>query len=150
MTLCRLLLLSILVSSATPIFAGSVQVDQTGPETFTVTFEKTTRPGGIEGAMKGAKRYAAALCTAAKYEWYRVLDRHARQSKFSLLPTAGHTAGVEVRFLDSPGEDGEALKCTGTKKDLRKMKKWLRALDYGRPEPSPSSSSATSEGSMNE
>ncbi|MEM8934006.1 MAG: hypothetical protein AAGE94_22635 [Acidobacteriota bacterium] len=126
-----------MLALTSPAIAGTVlRVDPTGPASFTVEYEKSTRIGGIDKAMEEAEQYARALCESAGFAWYRVLDRAAVKSKFSLLPTRGDVAAVEVEFLDEDGEDEKAKPCTGSrKKDLRKMAKWLKALDYERPAP---------------
>ena len=143
-----LMILIAMLAITSTASAGMVEVDQTGPETFVVSFEKLTRPGGIEGAMNGAKRMAAALCHAAGYEWLRILDRDASKARVSLLPTKGHTAAVEVLFLDDPNAEVEQatqkpVRCTATKKDRKKMEKWLRTLDFKRPEPDAAASETT-------
>lgn len=117
-------------------YAGTIlQVDQTGEKTFTIEYEKSTRIGGIEKAMEGAEEFASALCESAEFSFYRVLDRAAVKSKFSLLPTRGDSAIVEVELLDVASEDGKSRACTGNrKKDLRKAARWLKTLRYERPE----------------
>ena len=134
-TIRRLVFLLVATGLAAPGFAGTiVQVDKTGEASFTVEYEKSTRIGGIEKAMEGAERFAGALCEAAGFSFYRVLDRQAVKSTFSPLPTRGDSAVVEVEMLDAAPEDAMASPCEKSrKKDLRKAKRWLETLRYVRP-----------------